>query len=243
MAQRLLLIRHAQTAHNAQNRYLGWIDPPLDATGWQQAEALAKHLRSRYRLDRLYASPLLRAQQTAAVIASASGLSVQTEPNLKELCFGDVEGLTLEEARQCFPQLLTAWEAVGDITFAYPGGERLVDFFWRIRQAILATLAKPEGTLAVVTHGGVIATYLAHAIDNSPLRWLEYRVDNASITELEIKGRRSRLVRLNDTSFLPEAGGVVVPHPHLAEPSSPSRPFHWRQGSGQHSEQRPQRSG
>ena len=227
MAYRLLLIRHGQTAHNVENRYTGWGDPPLTDTGLHQAELLAEHLGSSYHLNRLYTSPLNRCQQTALAIARAYDQTAEIRPNLKELYFGHIEGLTLEEARSRFPGMQTFSQALHDITFAYPGGERLVDFFWRIRRAILDTMVPPEGTVAVVTHGGVIAAYLAYAVNDSPLRWVEYSIDNCSVTELEVSGRRSRLVRLNDTSFLSADTrrrlriSDAFPAPGAAQPSAP----------------------
>src|SRR3990170_2183319 len=102
MSLRLLLLRHAETDWNRERRYQGWTDTPLSAAGLGQAEAAARLLAGS-RLGAVWASPLRRARDTAAVIAAPHGLEVQTDPAFREMRFGPWEGLTASEARARFP--------------------------------------------------------------------------------------------------------------------------------------------
>src|SRR5262252_2144935 len=103
MSLRLLLLRHGETAWNRERRYQGWTDTPLSTAGLQQAEAAARELKE-HPLVAVYSSPLQRARETAAIIASVHGLDVVTDPAFKELGFGEWEGLTLDEARAGWPR-------------------------------------------------------------------------------------------------------------------------------------------
>ena len=202
MAHRLLLIRHGVTAHNLEYRYTGWGNPGLTALGQRQAQLMAEHVSGRYGVDRLYASPLLRAWQTAAPLSQATGIEPQARPALREMFFGDAEGLTAAELQARFPEVYAAARDLSNLDFAWPNGERRGAFFQRVKQAIDGLVQSPEGTLAIVTHGGVISGYLAQAIGGSPNTWLEYSVSNCSVSELVVEDGHLELVSLGDTSFL-----------------------------------------
>ena len=104
MALRLLLLRHAETDWNREGRYQGWTDTDLSEVGRGQAEA-AGRLLARQPLAAVWSSPLRRARDTAAAIASAKGLAVKEHAAFMEMRFGDWEGLTREEVAARFPAI------------------------------------------------------------------------------------------------------------------------------------------
>jgi probable phosphoglycerate mutase len=159
----LSVVRHGRTAYNADNRYLGALDPPLDEVGLAQAQALAQTLGERP--DVLLCSPLLRARQTAEVLAKAWEMDAGTVSHFAERNVGVYEGLTQDEARTAFPVL---WEA--DITRRWevspPGGESIEIVFARVALGLnLVRAAYPGCHVVLVAHGFVAK--VIHALVNS----------------------------------------------------------------------------
>lgn len=115
-------VRHGETEWNAQRRFQGHLDIPLSPVGIGQAFRLAERLsRSRISFDRLYASDLRRARQTAEPLAQVLGLPIATTPLLREIHVGELAGLTRAEAEARFPSFLA--EAAEDPWNARrPGG-------------------------------------------------------------------------------------------------------------------------
>jgi len=106
--RRLILARHGQTAWNAEGRFQGQADPPLDATGLAQAERLAAEVLA-LRLDVLVSSDLLRARQTAMVVSRACGLEVELDRDLREIDLGLWQGLHRRQASERFPEEYRHW--------------------------------------------------------------------------------------------------------------------------------------
>src|SRR5207302_8859209 len=106
----LHLVRHCQTAWNVEGRFLGCTDLPLTEAGQAQA-ALLVNAFARIPLVAVYASDLQRAVTTAAPIAAAHNLPVRTDPRLREMHQGELEGFTGKEIRPRFADFFAAWEA------------------------------------------------------------------------------------------------------------------------------------
>ena len=119
---RLYLVRHGQTAWNAQKRFMGQLDIPLDETGRAQVAALGNRLKDEH-VDMIYASDLSRAWDTALAIESClashadpsalpavAGYRIKPDPRLREMNFGDWQGLTYAEIQERDPQNLAHWE-------------------------------------------------------------------------------------------------------------------------------------
>jgi probable phosphoglycerate mutase len=97
---RLILVRHAKTLDNIADRFCGWTDSAISEEGLAAAERLAAFLRDAYpSIDYLYSSPLQRARITAGLIGLAIRREVIEEDGLKEIHFGDIEGLSRDEFR------------------------------------------------------------------------------------------------------------------------------------------------
>ncbi|MCB1958374.1 MAG: histidine phosphatase family protein, partial [Rhodocyclaceae bacterium] len=155
MSVRICLVRHGETAWNAERRLQGHSDIPLNAVGEDQARATARQLTEQ-RFDAIYTSDLRRARQTAQACAAALGLREIAEPALRERHFGFFQGLTYDEARLRHPGAYHLFET-RDTAYAFEGGESLATFYQRVVAAITALADRhPGGQLLVVAHGGVL---------------------------------------------------------------------------------------
>jgi hypothetical protein len=174
---RLLLIRHGETAWNAEGRLQGQADPPLSPRGRQQARALA-HVVAAETVHAVYASDLRRAWETACILAAPLGLQVQQEPRWREMAFGYWEGLTLAQIRQRNAAALVAWQADA-VRVAPPGGETLTQVTERVKTALTASphpslgaTASAQGPLGPFPHqGGRGKNSALHLAPLSVKRW------------------------------------------------------------------------
>jgi broad specificity phosphatase PhoE len=173
---RLLLIRHGQSAWNAEGRWQGWADPPLSAEGEVQALAAAERLRDEG-LTAVVSSDLQRARHTAELIAGRLDLPLlDPVPDLRERHIGDWSGLTTVEIEQGWPGWLALWRA-GELERP-PNGESRQELTARVIGA-LERLAEDDGCILVVTHGGVIHLVQDHLgvggnrVGNLCGRWVE----------------------------------------------------------------------
>jgi alpha-ribazole phosphatase/probable phosphoglycerate mutase len=162
-ATRLLLVRHAATDPSFAGRCYGRLDVGLSPEGTRQADALAAALAD-VPLAAVYSSPLARAVATAAPLATARGLETVLDERLRELDFGELEGLSYEDVSATRPELFRAWmESPTSVRF--PGGEGFADLRARVLAAAAEIRQRHEGeAVAVVAHGGVIRVVLADAL-------------------------------------------------------------------------------
>lgn len=203
---RLLLVRHGQTAYNAQGQFMGQLDVPLDETGREQAQAVARRLAEE-RPALIYTSGLRRALETARAIQAAipSHPDLQVDGRLVEGHFGDWQGETYENLRVHDAARLARWET-GHREIPPPNGELLADLAERVQAAYGDICqAHPEQDVIVVAHGGTLQVLVVLAL-GLPLE--DYRklwLSNASVSELRIYETGAVLWLLNETGFLPRA--------------------------------------
>jgi alpha-ribazole phosphatase len=158
---RLILVRHGQTDYSSARRYCGFSDPPLNPDGIRQARRLAAALRD-LSIDRVYASDLARAQQTARLVFADA--PVEQTADLREMNFGLFEGLTYEQIMEKYPMRYREWVDHPE-RVKPPHGEGLRDLQKRVRGKIASILARHEGqVVAVVTHGGPVRIVLGDAL-------------------------------------------------------------------------------
>ena len=160
MPTTLVLVRHGETDWNADNRFQGHADPPLNETGRAQARALATELR-REVFAALYTSPLQRAAETAAIIGYELGLEPRADAALKEVDVGSWSGLTREEVEQQYPVGFARWLEFGH---GWDDGETYDELGARVVTG-LARIAESHdgGDVLAITHGGPIRSALASA--------------------------------------------------------------------------------
>jgi len=153
----ILFIRHAET--DMAGAFCGHSDPDLNARGHKQTAELIDRLRLE-NIDTVYTSDLRRAQTTAEAIASAFGIECRVRRALREISFGEWEGLTWKEIELRDEAYARRWMAEYPMLSA-PEGEAFHDFQQRVLEevAFLSTKAA-ERDIAVVTHAGVLRSVL-----------------------------------------------------------------------------------
>ena len=196
-----LLLRHGQTLLSIEKRFSGMGDPVLTEIGLAQAEAAAERLRDS-RATVVIASPLKRAQQTAAAIASVLGIDVRTEPGFQETDFGDWEGYTFGEVREKWPAEMDAWLA--STAVAPPHGESFDDTAVRVRKARDRVLAAHGGeTVVIVSHVTPIKTMLRMALEAPPSSLYRMHLDLACLSNVQWFADGPAVVRsMNETHYL-----------------------------------------
>lgn len=187
----VLLVRHGESTWNRQGRVQGWAATTLTDRGRDQARTLAAHLQERYAVDRVIASDLLRAQETAREIAGTVGVEPSFCAGWRERDFGDLQGLHSETMFERHPQ-----HSLDDVGYAAAeerpaGGESLLDTRERVLRAwsdLRASLPRDE-TAVVVTHSGPIYLLLGHlAGDTIVEAMLDRELGNCSINEVRVDG-------------------------------------------------------
>lgn len=161
----LLLARHGATAYSLEKRFsgTGGVDLPLIEIGQQQGAALAREIARRGEAARIVTSPLLRAQQTAELIAVATGLPVEIDALFTECSFGEWDGYTFAEVREKWPEEMADWLASTSV--APPGGESFDSCQGRVRQGLRGLLDRyPGETIVLVAHVTPIKLLVTDAV-------------------------------------------------------------------------------
>ena len=162
-ATRLLLVRHAETDAAFRGRCYGRLDVPLSPEGRRQAAALGAALAD-VSFAAVYSSPLMRALDTAAAIASPHKLEPVTQDALREIDFGELEGLAYDEIQAERPDFYRRWMETPSVV-RFPGGETFAELRARVLPAAAEIRERHGGeAVALVTHGGVVRVMLADAL-------------------------------------------------------------------------------
>ena len=206
MKTQLLLIRHGETAWNAEHRIQGQLDIPLSPLGVLQSARLAECLANEP-IDAVYSSGQSRAWLTAAPLAARLGLEVIAEPRLRERSFGIFEGLTLDEVAERYPPEFKKWRE-RDPAWRPEGGESGQQLIDRVLSAVSDIGIKhPRQTVVLVSHGGVLdVLYRAARL----LEWhapREHQMLNAAINRLTTSATPLQLSieRWGDVAHLQES--------------------------------------
>ncbi|HWQ40328.1 MAG TPA: histidine phosphatase family protein [Burkholderiales bacterium] len=201
MRTEFLLVRHGETAWNAEQRIQGHLDSPLNDEGLAQALLLGERL-GQERFDHFYSSDLGRALQTAQPIADRSGRRPVPDPALRERNLGVFQGLTGPECQQRYPQDYARFHQ-RDPDHAMPGGESIRQVSARVSRLLQDLASRHRGArILVVTHGGVLdAAY--RFVNAVPLdRPRDFPIYNASVNRVEYDGVRWRVTVWGDISHL-----------------------------------------
>ena len=195
------LLRHGQTEHTPERRFSGSSDLPLSELGRAEAWAAARSLKVRG-IDAIVSSPLRRCRETAAAAADVLGLPVQVDDDLRELDFGEWEGLTRDEAMGRNPLALRRFFGATDVRA--PGGESIADVSTRVAKARQRILREHAGeTVLVVSHVTPIKLLLAAGLGVGDDVVHRVFLEAASLCTVAWSSDGRSSVRLvNDTSHL-----------------------------------------
>jgi broad specificity phosphatase PhoE len=194
----LLLLRHGQIKANRTGHWHGSTDTPLTFKGRRQAKRASQHLTN-IKLSAVYASPLIRCQQTATIATKHTDLEIQTSDGLQEMSIGAWEAISfkaLQEEHGLFASLK-------DPDFCPPDGESLSDVSSRVCNALVDISAghSEDETVLVVSHGVAMAVAVATFLHDEPSRWRDYHFDNCGLTEMLVSPEPV-VVSFNQSSHL-----------------------------------------
>ena len=199
-----LLVRHGYTEWIEKELLHGISDQSLSEFGFKQAEMTAAYLKSTP-IDRMYASPLLRAMQTAEKISKTTGVLPLPLADLREENYGWQEGKRdwwpFVRNRKALIPLYTAMRLVISTLSGEPT--------WQFRKRIAGVWNKikqenPEGTVAVVAHAGVLRMILLQEFGGSRFDTTLYPISACSVSRVSINGKGPQLLSINEHAHLPE---------------------------------------
>ena len=198
---KLLLVRHGNTELNSARMFIGHSDTELSAVGYRQVERLRDRLAAE-KIDIIYSSDLRRALVTAETIASKHQLNVITCPELREVNYGKVEGVTFEEMRRLYPEvaeLCAEW----NLQLKFPDGESVSELRQRVGK-FLDRLKQhaPEQTILIVAHSGPLRLMICSLLGIDLRHWRQIHLDLASLSIVNTYPEIAIISLLNDTSHL-----------------------------------------
>ena len=198
----LVLVRHGETQWNVAGRFRGRADVPLNERGRQQATATAERIAREWKPAAIYASPIVRAEQTAARVANELWMEPSSDERLSDIDYGAWQGLTRDEVAARFPAELAMFESTPSL-LRIPNGED----FTSVRQRVTAFLADIEArhaseTIAVIGHTEVNRILLLIAL-HLPTDAL-WRIEQhpCAISLLRCDAQQWTVVTMNDTCHL-----------------------------------------
>jgi probable phosphoglycerate mutase len=184
----ILLARHGQTDDNIEPiRVQGFTDTPLNATGVEQAHALARRIAAGVTLGSLWCSDLSRAFTTARIVGELVGIEARPDPRLREGNRGDWEGRRFTEVARDDPDAYAAWLR-GGADFRFPGGESLREHADRVWEALTDIRARGPLPALVVCHRGSIRTVMCRFDPRGLASFHDHDVSNAGVVALEEDG-------------------------------------------------------
>jgi len=183
VATTILLARHGETDWNAERRWQGHVDRPLNELGREQAHGLADALEGES-IAAIYSSDLLRAHETARIVGARLGIDVVVDPALREMDVGSWSGLTNDEIQDRFPEQFERWS---------PGehpphdGETRDELRARVLAAVeRIAIAHRDARVLIVAHGGVLRAVLRSISDAHRLR----RFANCDVARIAVEDGR-----------------------------------------------------
>ncbi|GAB4143431.1 MAG: alpha-ribazole phosphatase [Planctomycetota bacterium] len=195
--RRIWLVRHGETEGGSSIRYFGRSDVPLSDAGRRQIRALAP-LFGGPRPSSIWHSPLVRARESAEILASSCGFDaalLRADDRLAEIDFGRCEGMTADEIGAAFPEFWARHRR--GLADAFPGGESFADLGRRVAAAVDEILEdSAPGPVLIVAHRGTLRCALRHLLSVPAGEPDELSVDLGSLTEVAEDGS---IARFNQT--------------------------------------------
>jgi broad specificity phosphatase PhoE len=198
---RLLIVRHGDTDYNAHKRFMGFSDIEMSSFGNKQIERLRDYLEGES-IHAVFSSDLKRAIQTAEILSTGRQLPITPCPELRELNYGECEGLSFGEIGERYPEV--AAKCVDfSLDLQFPGGEDYRSLIKRERLFVKRLRQfKANETLLVISHSGPIKVLICHFL-GMPMKYAQrLHLDTASLSIVYNNTDYPVLTKLNETSFL-----------------------------------------
>ena len=199
----LYLIRHGEVEERYHRVFGGSrIDMELSPLGQQHGAAVARWLADTP-LDALYASPMVRVQQTLAPLAAAKGLQPILVPDLREVDFGDWTGYRWDGIQEHFGVSAFDWLEIIENP-GIPNGETAAALAQRVQPALLKILQEnPHRRVAIFCHGGIIRVILALLLEQ-PLKYMaHFNIEYGSLSIVEVQPEKKHAVEIELLNFCP----------------------------------------
>jgi broad specificity phosphatase PhoE len=202
MKTTVLLIRHGETEWNTLGKFQGCTDIGLSEEGIRQAKLLKDRIKGDF--DYIYTSPLSRALDTANILASGTGKEVVIAPEIREIHFGEWEGLTVHEIKEKYPEIFKAWRTDKKESYICGGDASIHNAVNRAKSCILDIVSKHKGKkVSIVAHGGIIKAGLIGIFEWDMTMYHKIALGNTCINTIVFDDdSMPALVGVNDTNHL-----------------------------------------
>lgn len=202
MGTEILLIRHGVTEWNKLGKFQGKADIPLSDEGRSQAMALKESLHGEFQA--VYASPLVRAMETARILCQDTNQQVIPCEGMKEIDFGAWEGLTLDEIKNTYPKEFAAWRS-DEKEGPFIGGDISIrNASIRASEAIRRVAENhPEDKILIIAHGGIIKAGLIGLFEWKMTMYHHFYLGNTAISKVSFRNSNYPILEsFNDTNHL-----------------------------------------
>ena len=193
-----LLIRHGESEANRNSVFAGHYNANLEPRGVEQANSTARYIAGNYKVDKIYASDLNRAYDTACALSELIGIEIIPDENLREISAGKWEGVKFTDIHNMYPDEYELWlNHIGKSTCV--DGESVAHLGKRVYDTLTKIAEENDGkTIAVATHAtpiramqSIVETGSVDDMENIP--W----VSNASVSVFEFDGASWRILSLS----------------------------------------------
>jgi broad specificity phosphatase PhoE len=203
---KIVLTRHGHVEGIKPERFRGRTELPLTSIGVGQAKAVAHRIATNWKPIAVYTSPMGRCVTTAEFISRSCKSTIQKLDELNDLDYGAWQGRTHDQVRKARPKLLAAWYETPHLV-RFPGGDSLQDLIARTANALRLILDRhPDETVVAVGHDSVNRALLMQLIDQPLSSYWRITQEPCCLNEIEIDDGKVRVLRINETRHLAEAG-------------------------------------
>ena len=198
---KLILVRHALTVDNQKSRLSGHIDSSISDEGKEQIDKITNYLKD-FDIDKIYTTTSSRTKDTVKKLSELKSIEIIEKESLKEISFGDFEGLTFDEIKDKYPKEFQDMIEKG-YEYKYPNGESLIDSYNRVCIELDNIISNNDDrTILICSHGGTIRNIITYLISNSYKYHWNFKIDNGSVTILEVQDGFTVITAMNNTSFI-----------------------------------------
>lgn len=198
---KLILVRHALTVDNQKSRLSGHIDSSISEEGREQIDKITNYLKD-FDIDKIYTTTSSRTKDTVKKLSELKFIEIIEKESLKEISFGDFEGLTFDEIKDKYPKEFQDMIEKG-YEYKYPNGESLIDSYNRVCIELDNIISNNDDrTILICSHGGTIRNIITYLISNSYKYHWNFKIDNGSVTILEVQDGFTVITAMNNTSFI-----------------------------------------
>ena len=198
---KLILVIHALTVDNQKSRLSGHIDSSISEEGKEQIDKITNYLKD-FDIDKIYTTTSSRTKDTVKKLSELKSIEIIEKESLKEISFGDFEGLTFDEIKDKYPKEFQDMIEKG-YEYKYPNGESLIDSYNRVCIELDNIISNNDDrTILICSHGGTIRNIITYLISNSYKYHWNFKIDNGSVTILEVQDGFTVITAMNNTSFI-----------------------------------------